>query len=123
MLALVLLFCASRSFLSRTVNAWIGIVSALFAVPVVILAVAETAAGWSEDIKGNHYFEILGFLAAGCALLAGYAGGTHNGVVADFRYLPRKGLAGNGVNGDFRRLPDGYIHDVSFIHVNFSGDH
>src|SRR5437879_9658827 len=39
---LPLLFCwASRSALSRTVSAWIGMVRALLLVPVVILPVAE----------------------------------------------------------------------------------
>src|SRR6185312_532401 len=74
-------------------------------------------------IKGNHHFEVLGFLAAGCALLTGDAGGTHNGVVANFGYFAFESFSGNGINGDFRGLSNGHIHDVSFINVNFSRDH
>ena len=83
---------------------------------------ARTQVLW-RIAQSDHNLEILSLFAGRGLLRGGEPTGAHDGVIANLGDLAMENLLRNGIDRDICRLPQLHIHDVSFIHLDFSRDH
>ena len=74
-------------------------------------------------LQGHHNFEILRFLTRRCLLRSRNTRRAHNRVIPNFCDYSLKSFLRDRVDGNLCRLSHCDVHDVSFVDLNFSGDH